>query len=95
MDKNDIELLRAALKGTPVSVYDTYGNLCSFNIEDVVEIKQAENEKRIVYIALKNDAITVNEDGESERLNPVIVPGTKKKWCSKLNFKPIILNDEE
>ena len=99
MEEHDIELVRetvrACMQGTPVSVYDNYGDLCSFKLEDIVSIKQAINDRKITYITLSDGAICVDDDGESQTVNPVTVTGTAKKWCSRLGFKTTILNDED
>lgn len=99
MEAHDIELVRetvrACMQGTPVSVYDNDGDLCSFKLEDIVSIKQAVNDRKITYITLSDGAIWVDDDGESHTVNPVTVTGTAKKWCSRLGFKTKILNDED
>ena len=99
MEAHDIELVRetvrACMQGTPVSVYDNDGELCSFKLEDIVSIKQAINDRKLTYITLSDGAIYVNDCGESCTVNPVIVTGTAKKWCNRLGFKIKILNDED
>lgn len=102
MTKEDISalanVLATAINGTHVQVYNNDGDLADFKLEDIIDIRKDESNKKLVNIYLKNPASICYEDDEQievEKNSIVTVTGTVSKWTKKLNVKRNILNEED
>lgn len=99
MTKEEIEAIVHAIKfGTKVSVYDIHGDLITFNLEDLIDIRKSKDyRKKIIELVIRDYYSEDNEDDDEGNLGHysgvIQVLGTYDSWKKKLNFNPVILND--
>ena len=89
--------LSNAINGTKIRVYDTDGDIWTFKLEDVIDIREKPYKNNVVTIVLKNDAgtymITDNNGNITVKTGTLVyVSGNISKWKQKFNFNIDVIN---
>lgn len=87
-----VNSIRGAIVGTPVTVYTTSGNPCTFKLEDIVAIKAPTDGRHITYIFVKTASVVVGDNLKT--IDTISVAGTPETWCKRLNFKMNVINED-